>query len=116
MSDAATRWICPYWRADNQPDFTRVFVLNPNAEPASVTGHWFDMNGNVVSEHSETVGARSHWIFTAGTLGSGWLRITSDRPVVPWGETPFGGVEPTGNTTMTFYREDLLMIPIHPLP
>ena len=28
MSDGATRWISPFWRSDDPPNFTRVWVLN----------------------------------------------------------------------------------------
>jgi hypothetical protein len=34
---------------------------------------------------------------------SGWLRITSDNPVAPWGETP--GWAGTDYVNMSFYRE-----------
>jgi hypothetical protein len=108
MGDAAKRWISPYWRGDN-PDFARLVVLNPNAEPADVRVHWYDGDGSVVGEQAASIAANSFILFVPGDQGSGWLRISSDRPVAPYGETPFSAHR--GYTTMAFYREDL---PPHP--
>jgi hypothetical protein len=110
MADGATRWISPYWRSEAPPNFARVFVVNPNdADPSNVTAQWYDPNGNVMTEFTEAIPPLNRRIFTSGTTGEGWMRITSDLPVAPWGETPFGPIEVIGTATMDFYREDLLL-------
>jgi hypothetical protein len=122
MSRAALRWIAPYWRA-RQPaigdpiDSAMVYVLNPSGHSsATVKRQWYLRDGTLLAE-AQTVVSPSNTVpfspavdWTTGPSPfevQGWMRITSDHPVCPWGETPFrtSTGQPDGHTNMTFYRE-----------
>jgi hypothetical protein len=115
MSDAATRWVAPYWRArtpegEESPYQAQVFVLNHGAIPAKVNGLFFDSQGSLLQSEELTAQPRQVVIFSSPLENLGWMRIVSDNPVTPWGETP--GFTPPGEKqklNMSFYRDEPLI-------
>jgi hypothetical protein len=120
MADAATRWISPFWQSNPAPNFSRIWVLNPGAADATVTAYWFDMHGALLVSDEHEVGAGDRRIIApqTGNGTDGWLRLVSDRPVIPWGTTSFSHTgEDWGFVNMSFHREETLNIKdFHPLP
>jgi hypothetical protein len=123
MSRAARRWIAPYWRARNPSiadpiDSALIYVLNPSGHSsATVKRQWYARDGSLLAEGQSVVSPSNTVPFSPTVDGGnwpsgfevqGWLRITSNHPVCPWGETPFRTAtgQPDGHTNMTFYRED----------
>ncbi|CAN5139439.1 hypothetical protein BH09ACT13_BH09ACT13_04090 [soil metagenome] len=90
--DAAKRWVSPYWSSSpaGPPNFPRVWVLNPGTAAAEVTVRWHEaVTGDVLEKETHTIDAGTIWLFVSGEPGGfGWLGISSDRPIVPWGTTP----------------------------
>jgi hypothetical protein len=113
MSDAATRWVAPYWRAWNPGDVphqAQVFVLNPGATPAHVRGWFFDLQGNLLSTEEFTAQPKHVVTFSSPLANMGWMRIVSDNPVTPWGETPgFTSPGESQKLNMSFYRDEPLI-------
>ena len=123
MSRAALRWIAPYWRAIERSiggptDSAMVYVLNPSGHSsATVKRQWYARDGSLLAQGQTVVNPLNTIMFSpAADLVNapspyevqGWVRITSDHPVCPWGETPFRTAigQPDGYTNMTFYVED----------
>ena len=124
MSDFANRWVSPHWgRFPVEPNHAigpAIWVLNPGTTQAKVTVTWFNLDGSIVSQEEQPIPPKqSHahaFMPTAGVYG--WARVVSDQPVAPWGATPDqeGDADPD-RVNMTFFREDLQVIPpIHPIP
>ena len=113
--DAAKRWVSPYWSSSpaGPPNFPRVWVLNPGTAGAEVTVRWHEaVTGDVLEKETHTIDAGTIWLFVSGEPGGfGWVGISSDRPVVPWGTTPVSsGQDELGHETMDFYRAEELRI------
>jgi hypothetical protein len=95
-----------------------VYVLNPSGQSsATVKREWHLRDGSLLAQGQTVVGPLNTVMFSpaadlvnapAGYEVQGWVRLTSDHPVCPWGETPFrtAAGQPDGYTNMTFYRED----------
>ena len=104
---------------------TTVSVLNPGFWPAEVTVSFHKGGPDVYTTNEETIPAQSIAIFQAPAdpdLGSanGWVEISSDGPVLPWGYISYGGGQDGIGATqvqMTFGRcEWVPQIPRVPLP
>lgn len=123
MSRAALRWISPYWRAIvpfnfGPVDSAMIYVLNPSGHSsAMVKRQWYLRNGSLLAQGQSVVDPLNTAMFSPAddwrnALSryevQGWLRITSNHPVCPWGETPFrtSSGQADGHTNMTFYRDD----------
>ena len=110
MSDLGTSWISPFWQtwtfgADDDWQQSTVYVANPGPKPASLTIRWIEGSGGRVDESPGTPPAGSFWGWSS-PLGAhrGWLLVTSDQPVAPWGITP--GLLTPEPVNMSFYRVD----------
>ncbi len=113
--DAAKRWVSPYWSSSpaGHPELPRVWVLNPGTAAAEVTVRWHEaVTGDVLEKETHTIDAGTIWLFVSGEPGGfGWLGISSDRPIVPWGTTPVSsGQDELGHETMDFYPAEELRI------
>jgi hypothetical protein len=123
MSEAALRWIAPYWRAvcpstGDPIDSAMVYVLNPSGHSSAVVKRrWYLTDGYLLAEdqtvvsplHAAKFSPADDWKNALSRFEvQGWVRLTSDHPFAPWGETPFRTTpgQPDGHTNMTFYRED----------
>ena len=130
MGTAALRWIAPYWRALERGfggpiDSAMVYVLNPSGHlGATVKRQWHFADGALLAEDQTVVDPLHTVMFSpvgdAGSLPAGfemqgWVRLTSNHPIAPWGETPFrtSAGQPDGHTNMTFYREDSASLHSH---
>lgn len=144
MSEAATRWISPFWgtlrtasgeEAGEKIASAQVFVLNLG-EQAKLTVNWYYAN-KVLAYHDES-NHNSHTVIESSpeedddVKGYGWLRIISASPVLPWGITPAWPTTgardylpppptpPPGTpilwVPMVFYREDPIEIPKLDIP
>jgi len=128
-SDAAKRWVAPYWRSmyhEGGQAFASVWVLNPSSDSAGVTVEFLDTLGNVRGAQplflnpKQTDRAQSPEAPQATFDWWGWVRVTSlnDVPVVPWGETLPSQLEigspdmPLQWVEMTFYRAELPTLPL----
>ena len=114
MSDIARGWIAPAWmNREGTEDTVRklayVVLFNPGPATAQVTVRFFSGVGALTAEDTRTIPPMHHSKFeNQGFISaSGWLRITSDNPVAPWGETP--GWDGTDYVNMIFYREAVPM-------
>ena len=118
-SDAAKRWVSPFFRSESAPNFARVWVLNPGVRDANVHAFWFEavMGDLVVTDKREIHAGRADLFTCTEFVSHGWLRIVSDRPVVPWGTTSFRPVGELGHVTMDWYREEQLQLDLsHRVP
>src|SRR5262249_50024227 len=97
MSEAATRWISPFWGSVRTPaeagspskllGRAEVYVLNLG-EQGKVILKWFNVFGHVGKQQEHSPELYRTDIFYAPEDFYGWLRIESTSPVIPWGITP----------------------------
>ena len=89
--DADTEWAAPFWAYGAEPAHrgAMVWVLNAGSAPAQVTVTWHRYNGPVAHKSAETIKPGTTSIFVSGQWDTvGWLRVSADEPVLPWGTTP----------------------------
>ena len=110
MSDLGTSWISPFWQTwtfegSDSWDQSTVYVVNPGANPATLTIRWMKGTGGLISKADGTPPAGTHWGWSSPLVKDrGWLLVTSDQPVAPWGITP--GLLTPEPVNMDFYRVD----------
>jgi hypothetical protein len=119
MSDLATHWISPAWRnhpgdpgPGGVPPASEVVppviaVANPGNKPAVLTAYFYNHDGSIHLSVGTTVPAHCCNFIDTYDISetSGWLAITSDQPVAPWGTTQ-DVVQPGQRVNMTFFRVD----------
>src|SRR4029453_16698387 len=141
MSEAATRWISPFWgtlRTFKEPEggggkriaSAQSFIFTLGAQGKQEV-HWYDAGGSL-AQHDESTPkilvVDGPFSPNEQTPDHGWLRITSTSPVLPWGVTPAwptSGARPSLPppptpppgipilwVNMVFYREDPMNIPV----
>ena len=99
--------------ASRPPDLSARLGPHPGTAAAEVTVRWHGaVTGDVLEKETHTIDAGTIWLFVSGEPGGfGWVGISSDRPVVPWGTTPVSsGQDELGHETMDFYRAEELRI------
>ena len=76
--------------ASRPPDLSARLGPHPGTAAAEVTVRWHGaVTGDVLEKETHTIDAGTIWLFVSGEPGGfGWVGISSDRPVVPWGTTP----------------------------
>lgn len=109
-------WLSPYWEdAANLDDVFRLTpaqlsILNPGNQVANVGCTFFDQNGSLLIDRggSFTVSPGAAGVCSSfggsDNFGRGWMLVTSDQPVLPYG---FYGAIGTSR-----YREDMAFRPI----
>jgi hypothetical protein len=114
MNDLAMSWISPFWQttkfgASGDWHQSTVYVVNPGPNPATLSIRWMEGTGGMITKADGNPPAGTFWGWSSPLVNnSGWLLLTSDQPVAPWGTTP--GIlapEPAG---MSFYRVDESMV------
>ena len=117
VTDLAQGWVSPYWQSNwDQEDpaawiITYVYIVNPGASPAEVTLTWHEVVSGPTDNVSDTrtIDARgiATWEAPQGDYRQGWVSITSDEPVLPWGSIRSGGPNPDAlERVMAFGRWD----------
>lgn len=92
--------MAPYWTAWVSEEVwspgTLVFVLNPGPVNANVTVIFHEYGPAIWEQDDRKVPPQTTSLFV-GTpkgappeAGEGWVEVTSDWPVVPWGSVPVG--------------------------
>jgi hypothetical protein len=102
-SDAATDWICPCFHAEGS--WTgQVWVMNPNKESAKVTITFHDQIGPELHKDVDTIDAgETMWYQPFDKWGDMWVRVQSNRPVLPAGYYPTTSQDDQ-YVDATFYR------------
>jgi hypothetical protein len=127
MDEAATRWISPYCMLSEQgegvdgvPELQQfqVWVLHPGPEgvgDAEVTVRLYNsIDGELVGSDTKTLKPRTSAQFNPGLFEFGWLQIQSNKPVLPWGLTPWESGSAHGLMGLTWYRREPVAI-VHDL-
>lgn len=106
-NEAATDWICPGFTAVGRWT-ALVNVLNPNADRAEVTATFHDQWGVKVEEETKIAAPSEVVWFTPDEFGLMWVRIRSDRPVLPDGSAPAALYSPQNErqVSMHFYQAE----------
>ena len=110
MNDLATSWISPFWQTwtfEGSDDWQQstVYVVNPGSKPATLTIRWMGGTGGLIDQSDGTPPAGTFWGWSSPlVVERGWLLVTSDQPVAPWGTTP--SLISAEELTMDFYRVD----------
>ena len=111
MNDLATTWISPFWQtwtfggSDDWQQST-VYVVNPGATAATLKIRWMGGAGGLVGDADGTPPAGTFWGWSSPLVAErGWLLVTSDEPVAPWGTTTPNLVS-TEPLPMSFYRAE----------
>ncbi len=94
-----TDYLVPYFADASEMFYTHLALTNPHEETATVAITFYDTSGNQIIEVTETAGSNaSILLHTASGVtpfpgapenASGSIRISSDRPIAPWGAIVF---------------------------
>jgi hypothetical protein len=106
VSDAATRWVAPYYGWEPPDQYGWIFIINLGPKTAHVNVDYFWQHGNLTVRETREIDPSTRASFSAGEFVRGWVLVDSDQPVFPsgvlrWGDDP-GGVR----MPMTFYRAE----------
>jgi hypothetical protein len=107
VSDAASRWVAPFFM--NQPDQYRgsLSVLNLGPGAAQVTVTFYHAYGVKAEAVAKTVDVSTVEMFTTDVNMLGWVLVDSDRPVFPAGQTFAAGTAYASEIIpLTFYRAE----------
>lgn len=121
MDDAARSWVSPFCML-SEPDPPpgealemfqfMVLVLHPGPKyvgDAAVTVRLYNcFTGELVGDDTKTLKPRTSDVFNPGLEEFGWLEIESDKPVLPWGLTPWESGSAHGLMSLTWYRRQSL--------
>ena len=114
MSDLGTSWVSPFWQttkpaASDDWQQSTVYVVNPGSKPATLSIRWMKGTGGMISKSDGTPPAGTIWGWSSPLVEDrGWLLVTSDQPVAPWGTTP--SLVPPEPANMSFYRVDASVV------
>jgi hypothetical protein len=106
MSDLATHWISPAWvNSPGEGVVPEVAIVNPGNKPANVMVYLNNQDGSVHISVGTILPAHSCAFLDTYDIqeSRGWLAITSDQPVAPWGTTQ-SNIQPEQRVNMTFFR------------
>jgi hypothetical protein len=115
MDDAARSWVSPFCML-SEPG-TEVFqfsvwVLHPGPQyvgDATVTVRLYNcITGDLVGYDTKTLKPRTSDKFNPDLIEFGWLQIQSNKPVLPWGLTPWESGTAHGLMSLTWYRRESL--------
>lgn len=110
MNDLATSWISPFWQttkfgASDDWHQSTVYVVNPGPNSATLSIRWMGGTGGMISKSDGTPPAGTFWGWSSPLVEKrGWLLVTSDQPMAPWGTTPV--ILTPEPASMSFYRVD----------
>jgi hypothetical protein len=110
MNDLGENWISPFWQTwkfggNDDLHQSTVYVVNPGSKPASLKIRWMAGTGGLVGETAGNPPAGTFWGWSSPLVEDrGWLLVTSDQPIAPWGTTP--GLLTPDPVEMSFYRVD----------
>jgi hypothetical protein len=125
-NDAARVWVSPHFTTVAQIGEPAgmakelVWVLNPNDTVEKVTLTIYDQWGIEAEEQERAAGPSETVAFvpseTVGA-GDGWVRVSCDKPVLPWGVCLHGNNYFRSYVQMAFYRaEGIQLQPIVRVP
>lgn len=117
-STSGSEWVCPFWQdgATAGSQWASFAVVNNGSSAVTVTGTFFDANGNSIATVSmPDLAVGEQWQFSTGSLGGpsategteGYLKITSSSGEVgtltPWGAEVISGDSSFAVSDLPFY-------------
>jgi hypothetical protein len=107
VSDAATRWVAPFFMHVPNQYPASVSVLNLGPGAAQVTVTFYHSYGVKAEAVAKTVDVSTGELFTTDVNLLGWVLVDSDRPVFPAGQTFAAGTAYASEIIpLTFYRAE----------
>ena len=110
MDDLGRNWISPFWQTTklgggNDWQQSTVYVVNPGSKAATLEIRWMAGTGGLIDDSDGNPPAGTFWGWSSPLVDNrGWLLVTSDQPIAPWGTTP--GLLTPDPVEMSFYRVD----------